>query len=363
MSINKFVIPLAINFTILFLLFCQHLILESPIFKLDKSGEEKQLTLEKLSQQPVLEILEIEPSKLKVSEMDFPSVPSLNAPLKHDKVETFYENPPSEMSSNSFARKTPKKHKLNTLKMEKYSSELIPMKAQRLRKEQDFESIVLLKGALEPKVAEVMYRKKLKSVLKPMPTKTKYIMPRLEDTKENVPEVSIEKADLLHGISVLAAVEKERNLNMEIFWPNDTEQAQFLFNILEKCFGMRNAVLDQNGQIYDELGRIRTETQKISPFLRQIEETISATEDQNILKILHNNNINGDQIFLRVVSFKTDAKIMDGISKLYGDDLMQTNSIRAEYTLVRADVYIDEIIIDGKKIKGRIKLTGRKCAI
>ena len=150
---------------------------------------------------------------------------------------------------------------------------------------------------------------------------------------------------------------------MEIFWPNDSEHAQLLFDILQKCFGMRNAVLDQNGQLYDEGGKIRPGTQKFSPFLRQIEETISAKEEQNISKILHHNNINQNQISLRVVSFKTDAKIMDGISKLYGDDLMQTKSIRAEYTLVRADVYIDEIIIDGKKIKGRIKLTDRKCSI
>lgn len=363
MSENKCVIPLVINLTILSLLFLQHLILVSPIPRIDKSDIEKKLSLEKPYQEPVIEILQKELSKLKVSEMDFPQAPSLNAPVKREKLETFYENRPPKLSNNSFARKTPNQHKLNALKMKKYYSDLIPMRAQQPKKEENLESAVLLKRAIDPKIVEVVYRKRLKSVLKPMPTKTRYIMARPEDAKENALEVSIEKTDLRHGISVLAAVEKERKLNMEIFWPNDSEQSQLLFDILQKCFGMKNAVLDQNGQLYDEGGKIRLGTQVISPFLRQIEETIGAKEDQNITKILYHNNLDEDQIFLRVVSFKTDAKIMDGISKLYSYDLMRTKSIRADYKIERADVFIDEIIIDGKKIKGRIKLTGRKCVI
>ena len=137
MSKNKFTIPLIINLTILFLLFCHHLILEKHISSFEKSEVEIKSSLEKPAPQPVLEILEIEQSKLKVSGMDFPQAPSLNAPLKRKKLETIYENRHSKLSHNSVERKTPNKHKLNALKMKKYSSGLIPMRAQQLQKEKD----------------------------------------------------------------------------------------------------------------------------------------------------------------------------------------------------------------------------------
>ena len=187
--------------------------------------------------------------------------------------------------------------------------------------------------------------------------------PKKDPVESKAKEILIENTDLSNGIKILTEAENKQNFEMEIFWPESFSASQKLFKTMNKCFGMRVAVLDNNGEIYNLRGKVDRRSQIISPFLRRLESFSVKQEKQNISTIISNNSIEGEKTLVRTVSFSTDAKIMDGISKLSETDLSNARQIKAKYFLERDRVYIGMITVDGKHAIGKILLSDKACSL
>lgn len=188
-------------------------------------------------------------------------------------------------------------------------------------------------------------------------------LPKKDPVESKAKEILIENTDLSNGIKILTEAENKQNFEMEIFWPESSSASQKLFKTMNKCFGMRVAVLDNNGEIYNLRGKVDRRSQIISPFLRRLESFSAKQEKQNISTIISNNSIEGEKTLVRTVSFSTDAKIMDGISKLSETNLSNARQIKAKYLLERDRVYIGMITVDGKHAIGKILLSDKACSL
>ena len=66
--------------------------------------------------------------------------------------------------------------------------------------------------------------------------------------KTALQDLHIRQANLLKGQRTLDMIAKKGGLDMEIFWPDTERQSAYLYDVMTRCFGMRSAVLDHEGE-------------------------------------------------------------------------------------------------------------------
>ena len=171
------------------------------------------------------------------------------------------------------------------------------------------------------------------------------------------------------GRTLLRILEHGEGPSVEIAWPASGKAREHLFQRFASCYGMRIALMDGGGRLFVSEGRRQSpwsiNLDRYSGYVRQASGVTGRAERQAIGRIrAHHGKVNGATP-VRLFPRRVDAVLLGGLHELLGGDYARANTIRATYQLNGGNVIVDAVIVDGRRVPGRIDLslgTGRTCS-
>lgn len=207
-------------------------------------------------------------------------------------------------------------------------------------------------------------------------------MDEFETSTEIVPdaELSLEPAPISEGTSrsgaasppdaaivaegrvLLRILEHGSGPSIEIAWPVDPGKRRQLFRRFGSCFGMKIALMDEDGSLFIAKG-IRGQSWDIdldrhSGFVRQTTGRITAGEERQVRNIRAFHGGLGRTASVRVFPRRMDAILLGGLRQLIGNRYGKVGSISASYRVNGDQVLVEAIEADGERIPGHVKLSG-----
>lgn len=280
------------------------------------------------------------PSKpIAVASVSLPSPPSLNtlgpiiAPLP-PAASPVQENAPMKVApkpSQQIQKNQPVIHKIEPLKGYSRSGELI----------QD----VLPVNPMTPKTQhETAKEIQVNTVRKPENT-----IKMLDETVHQT------------GRPLLRLLEHGEGPTVEITWPPDRRSRNYLHHVFTKCYGMRVAVLDSRGHLFN-INSSRGSAWAInmdqfSGFIRQSNSGVTLEERQTVMRIRNRHGLDLRAAAVRIFPRRADALLLGGLSQLVGANYRKVRRIQAAYLLDDNQVQINSIRVDGMPIAGTIDLS------
>ena len=174
-------------------------------------------------------------------------------------------------------------------------------------------------------------------------------------------DIHISQANLLKGQQTLDMVANIGGLDMEIFWPDTAHKSAYLYDVMTRCFGMRSAVLDREGEILSTAGKGEANHAGLSPLLRQLKQPASRGEADVIAKIVAQHRVSGAYTPVRIFTKSVDARLVDGIAQLTGKLIGPNSVLRANYVIDRAHIFVANITHNGARAAGRVLLVDGGC--
>ena len=163
------------------------------------------------------------------------------------------------------------------------------------------------------------------------------------------------------GRVLLRLFEKGSGPGIEIRWPSDAAERGRLYDVFTRCLGMRDGIVDGNGQLYLPEG-VRNQptvlnTDRYSGFVRRPEGAMAADEQQEIARVRAYHQLGGATTVARIFPRAVDAFLIGGLRQAVGETYLNTKTVRAAYHLNGKRVIVDSIVADGHVIDGAIDLT------
>jgi hypothetical protein len=218
--------------------------------------------------------------------------------------------------------------------------------------------------ALASLVAPVLPKTIKTPALRPMPatplTQTPSSQTRAPLTAK-AQDIHISQANLLKGQQTLDMVANIGGLDMEIFWPDTAHESAYLYDVMTRCFGMRSAVLDREGEIFSTAGKGQANHAGLSPLIRQLQQLASPGEADMVAKIVAQHHVGGAYTPVRIFTESVDARLVDGIAKLTGEPIGPNSVLRAGYVIDQAQVFVANITHNGVRAAGRVLLVDDDC--
>lgn len=218
-----------------------------------------------------------------------------------------------------------------------------------------------VEGAVEPVTPEK------KPTVKPAPPPTKVKPQPIKEKPMEVPAVQeVTVAQTTGGRALLRVLEHGKGPLIEIAWPKEARGREALHQTFKTCFGMVNAVMDANGDLYrtsEARGqRWEINLDRYSGFLREASGSLPRSE-QGITKTVtcHHGGL-GAAGLVRIFPRNVDASLLGGLQAMVGPQYMQAKSIQARYVQANGQVLVRDIFVDGMAREGAIALSPtRRC--
>ena len=170
------------------------------------------------------------------------------------------------------------------------------------------------------------------------------------------------------GRALLRILEHGEGPTVEIGWPANGTAREHLFQRFASCYGMRIALMDGDGRLFIADGRRQipwpVNLDRYSGYVRQASGVVGRAERQAVGRIrAHHGTVTGATV-VRLFPRRVDAILLGGLHELIGRDYARAKTIRATYQLNGGNVIVDAVIVDGRRVPGRIDLSlgaGRTC--
>jgi len=176
----------------------------------------------------------------------------------------------------------------------------------------------------------------------------------------NSSKVHVQK-NLATGRALLKILEHGSGPNIDFAWP-DTEVARNrLFFLLRECYGMQIALMDQNKKLFrrsDASGNPwLVDMDRISGFTRLAGGKLTRFE-QKIIKQTKQKHSHIPLITpVRMFPRNFDGGLLGELSHFMKRNALSPQSISAQYRQNGRNLFLEDIRINGAKVKGRINLS------
>lgn len=171
-----------------------------------------------------------------------------------------------------------------------------------------------------------------------------------EKGQKDTPKLApfVQAHDQQQGRTLLRFLEHGKGPQIELAWPEGSQDRAALYQHLHQCFGMTSAVLDREGRLWRIQDPARQEwalnLDHYSGFLRQVSGRLSPAEGDIFRQIKQRHAVTGQQV--RLFPRAIDAALLGSISAALGARYHQSQTIRARYHLYNNQVRIDSISAD-----------------
>lgn len=168
------------------------------------------------------------------------------------------------------------------------------------------------------------------------------------------------EAVVVEGRALLRVLEHGSGPTIDIAWPVSASERERLYHHFKACFGMRSALIDQNGRLYTSDSRPGEpwviNLDRFSGFVRQTRGQVTEDENREVSIISARHRTLAGASPVRVFPRSVDALLLGHLRHAVGEGYATSRTIRAEYTLRGSDVVIEHIEVDGRRLDGRIDL-------
>jgi len=178
--------------------------------------------------------------------------------------------------------------------------------------------------------------------------------------------IKVTHAQTATGRALLRVLEYGKGPQVEIAWPQRAQARDRLFDRLQRCFGMENAVMDGQGNLYrgEEPRGVRWEINldRYSGFLRQAAGRLPSAEQRLRRKIIAHHGTGRGAALVRIFPRRVDASLLGGLRAVLGGNYQASSSIQARYDLQDGAVVVRDIRVNGRRVDGVIALAAyRRC--
>ncbi len=162
------------------------------------------------------------------------------------------------------------------------------------------------------------------------------------------------------GRPLLKLLEYGEGPNIEIAWPRKGSQQARLFAVFNNCYGMRVALMGNDGRLYHQ-GSSRAKpwrpnSDRYSGFVRRSQGGTTGSET-TLVNALRSQLGLPSGYAVRLFPRDADAILLGGLSQLIGGTYGRNKVITARYRLFGQRVFIEKIVADGIAVAGSIDLT------
>ena len=154
-------------------------------------------------------------------------------------------------------------------------------------------------------------------------------------------------------------LEAGKGPTIEIAWPPTQAQRDRLYAVLERCYGLRTALMSGVGRIYLDGGPSGVPTHinrdSTSGFVRRPTGAMPAAERRRVTRMQRRHKQEG-LTPVRLFPRHVDAVLLAGIRRIIGKEYRTLGLVRGRYLSYGDGVLISDITADTKPQSGQIKL-------
>ncbi len=192
------------------------------------------------------------------------------------------------------------------------------------------------------------------------PTKPVQRKPASREDSAAKQTITASREDVAEGRTLLRLLEYGSGPSIELAWPDRANQRETLYSTLDRCFGMRVALLDGQGRLFIPEGRPNTpwalNLDRFSGFIREPAGRLSGQERRAIERIrAHHRGVTSAQP-VRIFPRSVDARLLGGLQRLLGARYAKAQTIRARYRMDGRRLVVDQVVADGRKVPGQLEL-------
>lgn len=163
------------------------------------------------------------------------------------------------------------------------------------------------------------------------------------------------------GRTMLRLLEHGEGPAIRIAWPASPRKRDRLYRRLERCYGMRTAVVDADMSLYFATGPAgapwKIDLDRFSGFIRDPAGRPIPEETARAARIAARHGLSGWRP-ARVFGRDVDAVLLGGLYRLAGKAYDSARSITAAYGMRGGRLLLQAIHIDGNPVAGAVDLTG-----
>ena len=162
------------------------------------------------------------------------------------------------------------------------------------------------------------------------------------------------------GRVLLRQLEQGKGPVIDIAWPAVIGQRQTLHERLLRCHGMKLAVMDREGRLFDAEGAAgkpwEISLDRYSGFVRQVDGPLVAKDGTlaDIIRTRH--RLPADAVMVNLFPRAVDAVLLAGLSRIAGYDYDTSKNIRAAYAFADHKVAVENVQVDGFSFEGAVVL-------
>jgi hypothetical protein len=170
------------------------------------------------------------------------------------------------------------------------------------------------------------------------------------------------RAAVMSGRALLKLFEHGKGPRIDIAWPDSGREREALFETFIACYGMVVALIDRDGRLFVDAGRAREHWKinldRFSGFVRKSGGTRTSGEARHKRDIRRRHPASAGADLIRVFPRPVDALLFGGLRELIGPDYVKTGSLQARYAASGHTVFVEDIVVDGVPLEGRVALAG-----
>ncbi len=202
-----------------------------------------------------------------------------------------------------------------------------------------------------------------KTRARPLPAKKQKATPKPKRRDQGQAGTIITtRATRREGRTLLRLLEYGKGPTIEIAWPDSESHRDRLYREFRECFGMRNAVMTADGQLFGETGPSGApwaiNLDRFSGFLRHPAGRKITAEHARGRGISARHGIHGRLV--RIFPRNVDANILGGLSQVIGSAYKHAKTITASYTKRRGRLVLDTIRVNGRLRQGAVDIGSLK---
>lgn len=177
---------------------------------------------------------------------------------------------------------------------------------------------------------------------------------------------SHDNAEAQTGRALLRLLEHGQGPGIEIAWPGYGAENNALYKRLQRCFGMVNAIVTSQGQLYSMQSPVGENwvpnIDRYSGFVRQPAGRTISAEQRNALQIRRRHGLGAGGKVVRIFPRNVDAAILGGLQSIIGNNYRAIRNIQASYQTVGGQLEVTNIIVDGTSYSETIAVAPvRRC--
>lgn len=180
-------------------------------------------------------------------------------------------------------------------------------------------------------------------------------------------EITVDRQAVQEGRILLVMMAEGKGPDIEIAWPDNGDSRERLYRLLSTCYGMKSAVLQQNGALFAAGGEPgkpwEINRDYYSSFLREPRGRFPAAERRTIGKIEAYHGVRGTAV--RILPRVVDAGIVGALFNLAGSGTRNDAAITAHYDFDEEGLVVSGISAGGRSIGGVLRVPGivRSCQV